>query len=341
MPATSWVECPQLTIDLDRTPAERVADIPDDALQKGRRLLDGILQQIPRAAFLVADAARWRTAGRFHPEATAIAQRVGVAWRDVMVANISYDLALGTTWGCSTAAIATADGPVLARNMDWWPESLLAQTSYLIHACAAGRPRYHNAGWPGMLGVVSGLSARGFGVVLNAVGSEEPPCWTGYPVLLFLRSVLEDAEDYEDAVARLCRQRLAAPGLFTIVGTRNDQRVVIERTPRRHTLRHPESDGQPLIATNHYRATVASAETDALEALYASTCSRFESLTALLTGYDPGDTINDDALLFILTEPLVRQEITAQHVIMRPASGQIRLFVPGDLLSDQHAAGKA
>ena len=47
---------------------------------------------------------------------------------------------------------------------------------------------------------------------------------------------------------------------------------------------------------------------------------------------DPGRSVEDARLLYILSEPDIIQNITAQHVVMRPRSGQIRLFVPRRLL---------
>src|SRR5262249_37922713 len=144
--------------------------------------------------------------------------------RDVVLANISYDLVL-SAFGCSTVALPTPSGPVVARNMDWWPEDLLAQASYLVRYHRNGVLQYANAGWPGAIGVGTGLSGRGFALVLNAVSGTEGVRKTGYPVLLHLRRVLEDARDFDEALRLLTEQRLAAPALLTLVGRENEQRV--------------------------------------------------------------------------------------------------------------------
>ena len=68
--------------------------------------------------------------------------------------------------------------------MDWWPEDLLAQASYLVCYHRNGVTQFVNAGWPGAVGVVTGMSHRGFAVALNAVSCPEPLAKTGYPVLL-------------------------------------------------------------------------------------------------------------------------------------------------------------
>ena len=309
--------------------ARRFENIPDDATRKGRRLLEAVMQEIPFAARFLADAVRLRTLNRFHSEMTALARHIGASWREIMLANISYDLAL-TFIGCSTIVVPTPDGPVLARNMDWWPEEVLAQTSYLVRYHKGGRLAYANAGWPGSTGVVTGMSGRGFAIALNAVLSEESSRRAGYPVLLHIRRVLEDARDFDDAVERLASATLVAPALLTVAGTENDQRVVVERSPKRAALRWAEP-GKVLVTTNDYRLLFRP-ETHNLGEIYQTTCNRFDTLTRAMQDHQPNSSISDSALLYSLTSPDVIQQITAQHIILRPRSGEVRMFVPRRLL---------
>src|ERR1700732_1780780 len=124
-----WISRPTLDIDLDR-PAAEIA-IPQEAVTAARRLLVSIKEQIPPRAHVLAQLARLRTCNRFQREIVAMARLAEVDWRLLMLANLSYDLVLASL-GCSTIALPTAQGPVLARNMDWWPEDLLARASYLV-----------------------------------------------------------------------------------------------------------------------------------------------------------------------------------------------------------------
>ena len=242
------------------------------------------------------------------------------------MANVSYDLTM-MKFGCSTIALAGPDGPVVARNMDWWPEEVLAASSCLLRYENKEGLHLANAGWPGSLGAVTGLSGRGFAVVLNAVStSETRGKELGYPVMLFLRRVLDTARDFDQAVAMLQRQRLAAPALITVVGSSNDQRVVIERTPTKHALRWAAGDAA-LIATNDYRELYQPEVNDRAE-IYQTTCHRFDYLTERLAGYSVTERMDDVVLLELLTHPQVIQQITAQHVIARPREGAIRLLTP-------------
>ena len=318
-----WIERPMLDLDLAQAVERRYDAVPGEVFARGRRLLDAVLREVPPAARGLADWVRLRTGGRFHAEAVSLARRVGADWRDLLVANLAYDLVVG--WpGCSTVALPGPGGPVVVRNMDWWPQDLLARASYLVRCGRGGRPEYATAGWPGAIGAVTGLSARGFAVVLNAVTSAEGLTRTGYPVLLHVRRVLEDARDFDDALRMLAEETLAAPALFTLAGRRNDQRVVIERTPTRHALRRPDGD-EPIVATNSYRL---------LDGAGFEGCPRYDALCRFFARHRPGGEVEDAALLYILSDPGVRQEITAQHVILRPATGEVRLFVPRHLLDE-------
>ncbi len=325
----TWVECPALDIDLDVPIEQRYLSIPPEAARRGHELLSAIMCEIPSTALTLADATRLRTANRFHREACELARLTGESWRAVMVANISYDLAL-STYGCSTIALATPEGPIVARNMDWWPEDVLARTSYLIRASRGGEFAFAHAGWPGAIGMVSGLSSRGFAVVLNAVSCSEGVSPTGYPVMLHIRRVIEDAASFEAAVKMLTEVHVAAACLLTVVGTENAERVVIERTPRRAALRRADGD-RPLLTTNHYRALEQEIATDGCESEDGA-CSRYEALLERFGGVSQPAAYADDELLAILTDPDVMQDITAQHVIIRPRQRELRLFVPARLV---------
>ncbi len=325
-----WVERPILDVDLDRPAASRFADMPRDALAAGQRLLGAVTESIPKKARVLAQAVRLRTLNRFHAEIVGLANQVRADWRDVTLANISYDLLLAT-FGCSTVVLPTPNGPVVARNMDWWPEDILAQASYLVRHFRKGVLQFANAGWPGATGVVTGLSGRGFAIVLNAVIGPEGHSRLGYPVLLHLRRVLEDAADFDSARRMLCEQRLTVSALLTLAGRENHQRVVIERTPTRYAERWPKED-EPLIATNDYRLLFRPETHAAGPEIYQSTCSRYEALCAFFADHRPDRDVSDESLLYRLTDERVIQGITAQHIIMRPRSLATRLFVPRRLL---------
>jgi Acyl-coenzyme A:6-aminopenicillanic acid acyl-transferase len=327
-----WVERPRLLVDMAKPMYEQ--SFSPETVTSAKRLLESITAMIPGKARMLAQLARLRTWNRFHREVVGIARMADADWCDIMLANISYDLVLSSL-GCSTIALPTKDGPVLARNMDWWPDDLLAQSSYLLCYQQAGATRFVNAGWPGSVGVVSGMSQRGFAVALNAVSCSEPFAKTGYPVLLHVRRVVEDAANFEEALTMLRDQRLTAPALFTLVGMENVQRVVIERTPTRHAIRRAENS-QALLTTNDYRSldkVPSRAEPLDGSNFYLSTCSRYDALCRFFANWSADLPHNITQLLYILSDPDVIQGITAQHVILHPRSQEMVLWVPRRLMA--------
>ena len=274
------------------------------------------------------------TRGLFLREARMVVRLAGADWRDIMLANLMYDVVVAR-FGCSTIAVATPDGPLFVRNMDWWPEDLLAQASCHLHYEAADGPRFTSAAWPGGLGVVTGLSRNGFGVALNAVIAAERFHWRGYPVLYFLRRVIEKAADFEQAVTWCMNQRLMSPcsslssaAITPSASSSNELRL-------RHAVRRPNGD-EPLITTNDYRLLEPPQADDRFE-IYRTTCARYEALDSFLGARSFPRDVADDEILFALSEPNVMQSITAQHVIIRPRRNSLRLFVPRALLGTESA----
>ncbi|VTR95610.1 Peptidase C45 acyl-coenzyme A:6-aminopenicillanic acid acyl-transferase OS=Deinococcus maricopensis (strain DSM 21211 / LMG 22137 / NRRL B-23946 / LB-34) GN=Deima_2897 PE=4 SV=1: AAT [Gemmata massiliana] len=281
---------------------------PADLVAKSKELLTatcGLFKRLGPVAHVVPHVfAKYKV----HAErARTGAAVIGVEPVDLLAANLCYDLLMGASaMGCSTLALAGPDGPVLARNMDWFPAEKVAKAS-----CLVTEEYGVNAGFLGMLGAVTGLSRHGFCVCLNAAfGGSDPD---GYPMLLFLRHVLDTATNYRTALEMVTTERLMSGGIVTVVGTRNEERAIVERAPRRATVREARGS-EPLLATNHFRDLNAPEE-----------CPRYAHMAAFVGQVRPLD---------LLTGKHVLQEITAQHVVMCPATQTTEMFVPSHLLPE-------
>lgn len=297
----TWVECPTVEppypseyVEASNELLRRTLEPFDDF--RSRALVEAIMPRFPEHV----------------AEAEAIGREVGVSGVDLFLGVLTYDLIVSL--GCSTMALATEHGPVLARNMDWFPEQAIARASCILATSDHAR----QAGFVGHIGVVTGLSDRGFAVCLNAVGCTKPDI-EGYPMLLFMRTLLDESRDFDDALRRAMHQTLASAGIITLVGRRNEERAVVERTPSRAEVFRPVG-GEPVLVTNQFRALESP----------GGLCSRFARLCELVPnlGTDP----DVEELLNTLTDDRVMQEITAQHVWARPATDEMRLFVPARLL---------
>lgn len=321
----TWTQCD--TVDLDLTQDSLELNIPESLLSNARDLLSETLKDLTGALRIIGDVARLRTAGRFQWEMSQLSKILEVSWRDLMIANISYDLIL-SLFGCSTIVFATALGPVVARNLDWFPERLLARGTCCLKVRSKTGASFQSAAWPGSTGIVTGLSSRGFAVVLNAVSGPKFHK-LGYPVLLHLRRVIEEAIDFDDALQQLSKTPLTSPCLLTLVGSDNSQRVVIERSPKSHFLRWAEGE-QPLITTNHYFGIECGATGQG--EIYDTTCRRYDALEILSSEFTSKQEVDDKSCLEILTDRDVVQSITAQHVIMRPRQNSMKVYVPSHFL---------
>ncbi len=319
-----------MAVELD-DPAGSFASAPHAQIAAARALLRDIRGQAPRYAPWVGAMMNRRTGRRYESELRAADAVSDADWRWLMVANVSYDFAMKMV-GCSTAALATERGPVLARNMDWAPPALLAQAAVTLRYTRRGEHRWSSAGWPGLAGVVTGLSARGFAVAVNAVLHDEGFRWRGEPMLLFLRRVLEEAADFDAALRMIRTARLMSTGLITLVGSTNDQRVCVERTPTRASVRRAPGDA-PLVTANDYRSEMpgARAADDYFSDLTPGSCARLERLERCVAPLRPAD-VTEAALLGALTDAGVQQSITAQHIVIHPARGEMAHRVPAALL---------
>lgn len=334
-----WRDANEFVLEIRGQQAHVAGQVPARVLAAARQLLEHILGG-GRWAAALGQRIEQATAGRYRAEAECWAAMVQADWRDVLAANCYYDLVLAGQ-GCSTLLLATPSGPVLARNMDFWPENLLAQASCLLHVHRDGQPGPTLAGFAGGIGAVTGLSPRGFGLALNMVWCAEPRGPHAAPVLFTLREVLEDAADFDDARRRLLSRPLWAPALISLVGTENSERVVIERTPTRAAERWP--DGMtPLAATNHYRRLHPASGGDGsslFAALWQTSCGRYDRLLVLASRGKADQPVSDDTLLEMLVDRDVQQQITAQHVILRPRERRVGLWVPSHLVARSGGSG--
>src|ERR1700676_2001982 len=102
---------------------------PEPLVKFTRQLLTDILAMFPPTTLHLADLLMLRYADHAR-QAEEAAADLDLSPREVFLANLSYDLAM--SFGCSTMALATEQGPLLARNMDWFHEASIARASCIV-----------------------------------------------------------------------------------------------------------------------------------------------------------------------------------------------------------------
>ena len=311
---------PRLEVDLSRPAADRWAGLAPYA-EEARQLLGcyvrdlGGVESFAPVIGLYAEA----FVSREHREEIAsIARMVGRPEAEVLLGNLYYE-AFRQLMGCTAFACDTSDGPIHARNLDWWTEDqMLARLTCVVHVQGSAAGPYQLVSWPGFIGALSGLAPGRFSVTLNAVISGESPSLSP-PVVLLIRQAFETCHSFSDAVALLERSPIAADCLLLVTGTKTGEMAVIERTSTRAAVRGPEHGF--IAVTNDYRRLDAKiGKTASGNPLLETACSRFDRVLELLGTSLPQDS---PACLGVLGDPAVQMSITVQQMVMRPRTGEL------------------
>jgi acid ceramidase len=297
---------PRIAVDLARAPGERWAELRPH-VDGARRLVDSDLRDLGEArgsvAALIESYAEAFVSAGHREEIASVARIIDRPRADVLVGNLYYEV-FRQLVGCTAFACDTPDGPIHARNLDWWTDDhLLALSTCVVRFSGAAAGPFEVVSWPSFIGALSGLAPGRFSISLNAVISSERPTLAGSVVLL-IRQALETCRTFEQAVDLLERSPVVADCLLLVAGTRAGQMVVIERTSTRAAVREPE--GGFIAVTNDYRLLDAGG-VRAGNDLQATACGRFDRAVDLLTQMLPSDSA---ACLRILGDPAIRMEIT-------------------------------
>lgn len=115
-----------------------------------------------------------------------------------------------------------------------------------------GRYPFVSIGWAGLMGVVTGINARGIFVALDPARTDDP-LEDGAPLPIVLRRVLEEADTLEQAVEILRGARMRTSGIVLVADGVQRKAAVVELAPREREDRRVVrgEDESPLWATDH------------------------------------------------------------------------------------------
>lgn len=162
-----------------------------------------------------------------------------------------------------------------------------------------GRYPFASVDWPGLMGVVTGINARGIFVALNPARTDDP-MEEGAPLPLVLRTVLEQAATLEQAVEIIQAAELRSSGIVLVADGMHRKAVVLEVAPRdAENRRVVRGEGESVVwATDHMvdEAFAGDMHNDWVRR-YTSSGYRFERLEELLASGDPVDPARAAAVL--------------------------------------------
>ena len=186
-------------------------------------------------------------------EVDSLADATQVSSADIMLGQCFLDLMPMTA--CSTVALPAGAAPDhvarMGRNLDFKSLGVADKNSVvLIYHPSGGRNAFVSIGWPGMIGVLSGMNEQGLTLANMEVtrGARLP---TAMPYTLLYRTILEQCRDVDGAIALLEKTPRQTPNNLMLMDS-DGHRAVVEITPEKIVVRRGD-ESAALISTNHQR----------------------------------------------------------------------------------------
>lgn len=256
-------------------------------------------------------------------EIAGLAEHADVPMDKLLLMNLSYDLAssgfaLPGMLGC-TGALVKNGGVTIARTMDWsFPESIRNHTT--IYRFVKRNHHLVTAGFPGFVGVVSGMSSRGIALTLNQAFVDQIPS-IAMPVPWLTRDVLMHSGTFQQALRMLTETPAASAGFYLL--TDGGQGALIESTGSEDTVTAlMRGDAHRyLVVANHF----SDEEPDPEERAWGDTFYRHEALEYMLLR----DVTSVGIKAALKYEP-VEHGATAHQLIFDPNKMHMTVRCPHD-----------
>lgn len=244
-------------------PAKRILDYPLDLLASRlrSRLLAGLLVR-------AIDRVARRLLANFPDHHRNELMALGVAAGDerrVIRGNTLLDLKNASPWrllGCSSLGITTSrstcGGPLLARNMDFFPLGYLHDYSLVaVYRGNDCRP-FVSVGFPGSVGCYSGMNDAGLAVVSHEVFGIPQSVYNpnGVPFAQVVRHILETCSTVDEAESYL--RAVPHTTAVSLVTCDHSAPAVFEIVPGRVVRRDTHSGA--IVCTNHFRGSGLAAD---------------------------------------------------------------------------------
>lgn len=255
---------------------------------------------------------------RFLEEMRGLAHGSGIPLKEVLVANVIYEVWSLGGGGFSCSSLVGRDeggGLIVGRNLDYRSfEGALLKGAVLLALTPHGKNPFLKVGFAGMAGVWTGVNSKGLFVAMHTALSEDLSP-KGLPVNLLLRKVLEEAGSLEDALSIIKDTgRVSGANILLVDGARG-RAIVAETTASHLVVREPEQHG--LVVTNHFLKNPLSSQLG-----YGESRARYEVLSRFLKERKGRLTLEE-----------------AYHALRRP--GVLRWGEAGDFLTLQSVLFKA
>jgi predicted choloylglycine hydrolase len=176
-------------------------------------------------------AMEWRIPETLRDEMRGLAAGAEVDYDDILFANAFVDL--GQAMACSTLALMperSQSGEVmLARNLEFITLGVIeeADVLFVYHGDGEG-PAVASVGWPGMIGVVSGMNSAGLSAAM-LVSLQSNPQLAALPSVIAFRHFLETRTTADEAPAFFQDNKVILPSNLAVADATTT--LVVELNP--------------------------------------------------------------------------------------------------------------
>ncbi|MBI5536087.1 MAG: hypothetical protein HY898_25425 [Deltaproteobacteria bacterium] len=218
-------------------------------------------------------------------------------WQRFLYLNALYDIALSFEHspliGCSSVVLSgqrSAQGhTLLARNFDFETHEVFDLGKAVLLVRENGKVPFASVAWPGLIGVVSGMNARGVGIVVHGARALHSSA-EGEPVLLTLRDALAESETADQAAALIAARNPMVSHLV-LVADASGASLVIERAPG--AAAHIRRATETLALSNHFEGPLADDPANIRVRERTSTIDRRARLEELVGSLQHPATVRD------------------------------------------------
>ena len=248
------------------------------------------------------------------------AHDLGHAMQDYMLVGCSSF----ATWGTQSADSSL----LIGRNFDFYVGDAFAENKQVAFYVPEQGYRFASVGWPGMIGVLSGMNETGLTVTINAAKSAVPT-GSATPISILTREILQYAATIDEAFAIAQKRETFVSESILIGSAKDGKAAIIEKSPEK-TVLFTGKEANQLICTNHYQSEEFSKDERNMENIRTSDSPyRFARLTELINKDLPIDVSKAASILRdhkglqntdlgLANEMAINQFIAHHSVIFQP-----------------------
>ena len=172
------------------------------------------------------------------------AHDLGHAMQDYMLVGCSSF----ATWGTQSADSSL----LIGRNFDFYVGDAFAENKQVAFYTPDQGYKFASVGWPGMIGVLSGMNETGLTVTINAAKSAVPT-GSATPISILTREILQYASTIDEAFAIAQKRKTFVSESILIGSSKDGKAAIIEKSPEK-TVLFKGKEANRLICTNHYQS---------------------------------------------------------------------------------------